>query len=121
MIGAGEEELICDFAETYHIYDYKSLPASRVAILASGLREDSRIKMKMNGEKVRLTDILIAMNIDLIAQLAYIIVGSTDEPPSILEQLEGRKPEQKKSGDGIKTFESPEELKEKIKQIRGEA
>jgi len=46
MIKLDENALICDFAETYHIYDYRQLPPTRVAVFACGLRDDSRIKMK---------------------------------------------------------------------------
>ena len=48
MLKKDEEALICDFAETYHIYDYKRLPLTTVAALAVGLRENSRLKMAMN-------------------------------------------------------------------------
>lgn len=48
MIACDEHALICDLAETYHIYDYESLPLQTVAILSIGLRDESRIKMKMN-------------------------------------------------------------------------
>lgn len=46
MVAEDEHALICDLAETYGIYDYHKLPARTVAILATGLREDSRIFMK---------------------------------------------------------------------------
>ena len=49
MVIADEEALICDFAETYGIYDYRKLPLKTAAILASGLRDNSRIKIKMSG------------------------------------------------------------------------
>ena len=48
MIKTDEDALICDLAETYQIYDYKSLPAYMVATFSVGLRENSRIKMKLN-------------------------------------------------------------------------
>ena len=51
MLATDEEALICDMAETYQIYDMESLPVQTVAILASGLRGNSRIKMKMTGSK----------------------------------------------------------------------
>ena len=60
MISVDEEALICDFAETYHIYDYRSLPARRAATFAVGLRDDSRIKMKMAGMNVSMDSIMIA-------------------------------------------------------------
>lgn len=49
MVREDEDALICDFAETYHILDYKSLPIRLRATLAAGLHDDSRIKMKIQG------------------------------------------------------------------------
>ena len=39
-----KEALECDLAETYGIYDINTLPISKIAIFAKGLREKSRIK-----------------------------------------------------------------------------
>lgn len=47
MILLDEDALVCDFAEFYHVYDYRTLPVSYAATLAVGLRENSRIKMKL--------------------------------------------------------------------------
>ena len=60
MIGFDEEALICDLAETYHIYDYKQLPLSKVAVFSCGLRENSRIKMKMSGQSLPLETLILA-------------------------------------------------------------
>lgn len=51
MIGMGEDELICDFAETYHILDIYALPIELTATLACGLREDARILRKIYNTK----------------------------------------------------------------------
>ena len=121
MIGAGEEELICDFAETYHIHDYRSLPASRAAILACGLRDDSRIMMKMRGEKLTLTETLIAGMIDEIALIVAWLSGTDKTPESILEKLNGSEQEKEKDSDrGISGFDTPDELNEKLRELRGE-
>ena len=123
MIGQGEEELICDFAETYHIYDYKSLPASRAAILASGLRADSRIKTKMRCEKLTLTQTLIATMIDPFAQVVYARFGQ-GEAPSIVSQLNGTQPKETamtQDARQIRTFASAKAFDEEIKRLRGES
>lgn len=52
MLNIGKNELICDLAETYHIYDFRGLPALLVATLSCGLRDNSRIMMKISGRKV---------------------------------------------------------------------
>ena len=51
MIQEGEDELICDLAETYGIYNYKLLPVQLVATFSFGLSENSRIKRKLRGNE----------------------------------------------------------------------
>lgn len=60
MIELDEEALVCDLAETYHIYDYEQLSPQKIAVFALGLRENSRIKMKMSGQTVPLDTMLLA-------------------------------------------------------------
>ena len=71
MIKAGEDALACDFAETYHIYDYKRLPVKLVASLAVGLRPDSRIKIKLSGSKVSPEMMMMAAIIDRLTVLVW--------------------------------------------------
>lgn len=62
MIKIDKDALLCDLAETYQIYDFRQLPLTTVAVFSCGLSEDSRIKMKINNQKVKL-DQIILMNI----------------------------------------------------------
>ena len=71
MIRSDEDALICDLAETYHIYDYKTLPAMLVASLVVGLRDDSRIKMKLSGAKAPAEIILLASMVDKLSLLVW--------------------------------------------------
>ena len=48
MMAVDRDAWICDLAETYRIFDYRALPVGLLATLSFGLREDSRIKQKMN-------------------------------------------------------------------------
>lgn len=91
MVAADEDSLICDFAETYHIYDYRKLPLRYAAILASGLRANSRIKMKISGMKVPIDTMLSAAAVDA---LKYLVWSKTkdaakgrNKPVSVLEKL----------------------------------
>ena len=52
--------MICDLAETYNIYEYKDMPPKKVAIFCIGLRENSRLKLKLQGLKVPLESLLLA-------------------------------------------------------------
>ncbi len=71
MLVIDEQALICDLAETYSIYDYRSLTPIQVATFSVGLREDSRIKLKMSGNKVSLETTLLAMINDRLAILLW--------------------------------------------------
>ena len=71
MVKVDEGALICDLAETYHIYDYQRLPLSTVAVFSCGLREDSRIKLKMNDQLVSLEAMLLASISDKLGILLW--------------------------------------------------
>lgn len=61
------DALICDIAETYHIYDMRSMPVSKAAVFASGLGVNSRIRLKMEGLKAPWEVVLMAKAIDLLS------------------------------------------------------
>ena len=116
MIATDEDALICDLAETYHIYDYRSLPLKTVATLSVGLREDSRIKLIMTGQKRPIDTLLLAFIADKLSAFIY---GFTDDarknknrPKSMVEMLlnEEHEPE-------ISAFNSPEEFERRRREI----
>lgn len=71
MINTDEDALICDLAETYGIYDYRSLPLQTVAALSVGLRADSRIKMKLSGMEFEPDTYLLAAIVDRLSVLLW--------------------------------------------------
>lgn len=71
MIATDEDALICDFAEIYHILDYKSLRPSMIATLASGFPIDSRIKRKLSGNQYETNTYLLAAAIDRLSLLVW--------------------------------------------------
>lgn len=66
MLATDEEAFICDMAETYQIYDYRRVPCRTLGILAAGLREDSRIKMKISGVLAGTDTRLLANIMDIV-------------------------------------------------------
>lgn len=121
MVVTDESALICDLAETYHIYDYKSLPLSRVAIFAVGLRENSRIKMKMNNLKYPLNTMFLAMIADSLRMMAWMQTkdgaSGVNMPKSILSQL---LQEESVSNSDVEAFTTPEDFEKRRKEILGE-
>ena len=115
MIKTDENALICDFAETYHIYNYRSLPVSLVATLAAGLRDDSRIKLKLNKQRVSNTDLLLAVIADRLGLLLSVYSGEPLKEffiDSVFEDLQV----QKKESD-VMQFNSVEAFEEARKKF----
>lgn len=122
MVTTDEDALICDFAETYHIYDYKKLPILTAATLAVGLKDNSRIKMQINGSKVELNTLLAAAMVDRLSFLAWAKTKDGEQnknrPTSIVEALTGKEKEK------IQTFLTPQDFdktrQDIIKRINGD-
>lgn len=103
MVALDENALICDFAETYNIYDYKALPVKLAGTLASGLGENSRIKIKARGEKAPRDTILLAVIADRLGLLMHGLGGGKGKHPPLLvdmfiETEEPEKPDTFESG-----------------------
>lgn len=93
MLAADREALICDFAETYGIYDIQALPITMLATLAVGLRETSRIRMKMSGTKVANLELFTAAIVDRLSMLVWFQTEDAgkgfNRPLSLVELLIG--------------------------------
>lgn len=91
MLKLDKDALICDLAETYGIYDWRSLPIRTVATFSAGLRDDSRIKMKMTGQELPLRDLLMAGIFDNSALLVWSKTKDAEKgrnkPDSVLASL----------------------------------
>ncbi len=109
MIAHNENALICDFAETYHIYDYKSMPPKLAAILAVGLPDECRIKRDMAGQKYTLQTILMALAVDALNTLVWFQsedgVKGKNRPDSIRDILLGKQ-EEYEVFDSIEAYEA---------------
>ena len=119
MIKEDEEALICDLAETYQIYDYRQLPLTQVAVFAVGLRENSRIKMKLSGQRMPIESFLLAGILD---RLSFLVWAKTEDgqkgrnrPTMILDSLVSKD----KDSDVI-IFDSGEDFEEERQRLIAE-
>lgn len=91
MIRTDETALICDLAETYGILDWKALPLKTAAALSSGLRDDSRIRMKLSGRVITSDIALLAAAVDRLTFLSWTKTKDAEKnrnrPESILKAL----------------------------------
>lgn len=114
MIKIDENALICDLAETYQIYNYRQLPPATVAIFCIGLRDDSRIKIKLSGAKVSPEILLLSGIVDRLNLLLWTKTEDAkkglNKPRSILGELYNRESE-------VSAFISGKEFEEERQRI----
>ena len=91
MLKKDEQALVCDLAETYQIYDYRSYPVGLIATLAAGLRDDSRIKMKLNDMQVSPEILLLTAIFDRLNLIVWSKTKDAEKgrnrPQSVLKGL----------------------------------
>lgn len=120
MINVGKNELSCDFAQYYNIYDYRELRPMQAAIFACGLPQDSRIKRKMSGQKYSVDTILLASIADALNLLVWFKTkdgqNNTNRPMSIFNYLTA---EEEKEAETPEEFDSIEEYEAARARIMG--
>lgn len=117
MIETDESALICDFAETYHILNFRELPLNLAATLAVGLRADSRIMLKLSGQKIDYNVILRAAILDRLSFLAWTKTKDAESGRNRPESVVTKLMEEQKEND-IVAFEDENELINHINAIK---
>lgn len=114
-----ENALICDLAETYHILDYRSHSVQLIATLSAGLRENSRIKLRISEMPVSQETLLLATIADRVEMFRYGFADQkkNDAPVSIVETLYGNT---KKNTKGVKGFDTADEFESALAKLKGE-
>ena len=117
MIKLDEDALICDLAEVYHIFDYKQLPAYRVAVFSLGLSDSSRIKLKLTDRTVDFETMLLAGIFDKVSMLFWSKTKDAEKnknrPTSVVEMLNGKQENQTK----VVSFESGKDFEANRQRI----
>lgn len=90
MLKTDRDALMCDLAQTYHIYDMHALSPRSIAVFAYGLGDESRIKMKLSGAKVSLEKMILAAILDDLNFLLWTRSREgTPKPRSLVSALTG--------------------------------
>lgn len=118
MLGCDKDALVCDLAETYHIFDYKAVPVPLLATLVCGLREDSRIQCKMAEMPISLNLFFMSAIYDKVAWLQWAQTKDAEHrrnmPESIAAKLLDKEPKRQ-----IMTFATGEEFRAEWRRITG--
>ena len=110
MIATDGDALTCDFAETYHVFDFKALPVQTAAVLACGLRDNSRIKMKLSNQRVSTEMMLQASAVDALNLLVWTKTRDAEKgrnrPKSLFELFTGANEPEFEAFDSAADFEA---------------
>lgn len=91
MLSVDEEAVICDLAENYNIYDYRQLSPNVVAVFSVGLKDSSRIKMKLSGMSATAEVLLLAQIADALNTLVWFNskdrTNQSKRPKSLVEAI----------------------------------
>lgn len=111
MLNFDEDALFCDIAETYGIVGFTGLSVFELATLSFGLRDNSRIKMKMSETPVDLNTILIASALDRLNFLSWCKTKDAEKgrnrPKSVVQSLLNKENKQERD---FEVYASPEEF-----------
>lgn len=89
------------------------MPPTLVATLVLGLPEDSRIKMKISGQKITLEQALMAVIIDDLNMILWQRSKRRKKPESLYKKLT-----EEKKKDELLSFSTPEQYEEWMKKKR---
>ena len=120
MVREDETALICDLAETYGVLDWRALPLRTVAALSAGLRDNSRIKLKMADMQVGQDTLLLAAAVDRLSLLVWAKTKDAEKgrnrPTSIFDRLTGQ---EEKKKDEINAYDSADAFNAAWKRATG--
>jgi len=109
-------EMLCDFAEYYHIYKIEEHPVGYIAILLCGLPSKSRTVMAISGQNVETSEMLLAMAVDRLSLIWWSKTQDASKgrnrPKLIMESMND-----KPSHNDIKGFDTVEEFERARAQI----
>ena len=61
-----KDSFICDMAQYYHIYDWRSYPLSLILTLTYGLPKESRTMRILSNQKYTTEELLLATGVDAL-------------------------------------------------------
>lgn len=104
MLAKYEDEVICDLAEYYHIYDLDKWSAYYIATLVKGLRHNSRLATSISGHEYCNIEMMIARIIDELTFLSWTKTKdartNSNRPKSLLAAMQRKGGEEEKETRG---------------------
>ena len=84
--------MICDLAETYHIFEYRRVPVRLLGTLVAGLGANSRVHQRITEQEVPTDIFLQAAIVDELRMIVYLLDGNKNkkmpEPITVFSTLD---------------------------------
>ncbi len=71
MLREYHDDISCDLAEYYHVYEMKDLSPQKISLFIFGLRRESRLKMKLAKRKASDEELLLSIIADDLNLLVW--------------------------------------------------
>lgn len=124
MRASDEDALFCDFLQFYGIRGFGTLTVQEEAILATRLPGESRIMRSISGLRFTFDQLLLAAVLDQVRVANWMRTKDAAKkrnfPKSILQELTKDPAAEENKKDEIETFETGEDFKRRLAEIRGE-
>lgn len=117
MVNKCENQLVCDLAETYHVLEMKALPLTKVAVLADGLRENSRVRLFLSGERYTLQEAVQVLTYDSINRLVWLSSADGAKGKNRPESLAKKLFEKKSDKDKVQGFATAIDFEEQRQRL----
>lgn len=105
------DEMLCDLAQYYHIYNYKEFSMPYIATLVCGLPSDSRVLKAISGKEWTIDQMLLAQATDRLSLLWWAKTKdgqkNRNRPQMFTQMLMNTQEEPKQMG-----FDSAEDFEE---------
>lgn len=119
MAAEDRDALVCDMAETYRIFSAREHPLPLIATLAAGLRENSRIRMKMGGQVLGNTESMLALILDKVNLLWWSKTKDAEHKRNRPESIYAALTTVPKEKEEI-AFDTPDDFEMRRRMILGE-
>ena len=110
MVKNYPDELTCDMAETYGIFDFKRVPARLLATLAVGLRDDSRVKHAKSKTDYPDETILLAIIADCLRWIQWSKTEDAEQGKNCPERILDYYLPKEEQEPEYESFESPDDF-----------
>lgn len=100
--------MICDLAETYHLFDYRRVPGRLLGTLVAGLGPNSRVYQKLAEQEVPTDTFLQAAIVDELRMIVYLLDGNKNK--KMPEPITGRLVKSHEKPRRQEVFRTPEDF-----------